>query len=103
MGVVEKIVSFGGGGSDPNATVWDGPWASGTDYTPNHQVGNNGDLFLCIVNHTSGNTTEPGVGANWTDKWVRQVDSLTSDQLAAAAGSGTPSGSNNLLRPTMLH
>jgi hypothetical protein len=95
MSVINIISSSGGGGgSDPNAIVWDGPWLTATEYEANHQVSNDGDLYLCVVEHTSAALTEPGVGANWTDKWVKQVDSLTSDQLAAAAGTGTPSGSN---------
>jgi hypothetical protein len=88
--------------SNPLAEVFDGNWATATLYLKDHQVANSGDLFLCTVNHTSGSTTQPGVGANWTDKWVRQIDSLTADEQAACAGEGTPSGSNKFATKTYI-
>ena len=33
-------------------------------------VYNNGSSYICISAHTSGGTTEPGVGASWTTKWA---------------------------------
>lgn len=94
MSVIQTVQSAGG---NLSATVFSGAWVTGTLYKKNYQVGHNGDLFLCTVTHTSGATTEPGVGASWTDNWVNQVDMLTADQIAACAGTGTPSGSNKFV------
>lgn len=91
MSVIKQMIGAAGGGSWVD---WEGAWLTGTEYSRNQQVGNNGDLFLCSVGHTSGATTEPGIGANWQTVWVRMLDSLTADQIAAAAGTGAPSGSN---------
>lgn len=57
---------------------------------------------MCILDHTSAALTEPGTGANWTDKWVRQVDALDADKLAACEGEGTPSGSNKFATKTYI-
>jgi hypothetical protein len=37
--------------------------------TKSDQVTHNGDVYYCIKTHTSGATTEPGVGTVWTDYW----------------------------------
>jgi hypothetical protein len=89
--------------SNPLAEVFDGNWATATLYLKDHQVANSGDLFLCTVNHTSGSTTQPGVGANWTDKWVRQVNAITQEQIDACAGTGTPSGINPFVTADHTH
>ena len=95
MSVIKQIITSGGAGSDPNATVWAGAWVTATEYSVNQQVAAGGDLFLCISGHTSGATTEPGTGEDWTDVWVRQVDSVSSNQILALAGtSGTPGNDN---------
>ena len=81
--------------ANPNATVFIGPWETGYDYKKNNQVALDGDLYLAIVNHTSAGATEPGTGADWTDAWVKQLDSVSADQLAALAGTeGTPGSGN---------
>lgn len=36
-----------------------------------HAYGGNSDTFICIDTHTSGSTTEPGVGASWQTVWAR--------------------------------
>lgn len=46
-----------------------GAWATATAYQVDDYVRNNGVGYLCIVAHTSGTTTEPGVGASWTTNW----------------------------------
>jgi len=90
-------LTFSSAGSDPNALVYKGSWVTATSYSKNNQVGDNGDLFVCILTHTSAAGSEPGVGVDWTDYWARSVDMLTADQIAAAAGTGTPSGSNTFV------
>ena len=47
-------------------------WATSTSYTVGDFVKNGSPsaIYRCIQSHTSGSTTEPGVGADWTSKWV---------------------------------
>jgi len=87
----------------PSAALsWAGAWASGTDYKKNQQTANDGDLFVCLENHTSAAGNEPGTGASWETYWARSVDMLTADQIAAATGTGTPSGSNKFVTADYL-
>jgi len=88
---------FSSAGSDPNALSYKGLWTTGTHYPKNSQVGNNGDLFVCIEAHTAVAGNEPGTGASWQTYWARSVDMLSADQVAACAGTGTPSASNKFV------
>lgn len=45
-----------------------GAWASGEDYAVGDLAQNSGS-YICTVAHTSGSTTEPGVGASWGTVW----------------------------------
>jgi hypothetical protein len=91
MGVITSISSSGGSAA---ATVYKSTWLTATAYIINQQIQYNNDLFICLADHTSGATTEPGIGASWDTVWARQVDSLTANAISAAAGTGTPSSSN---------
>jgi len=90
-GVISSIVGSGGGSQ---TTVFKDSWTTATYYAKNQQVTHNGDLFISAVGHTSSAANEPGTGASWGDVWVRQVDALTTDQVAAVTGTGTPSVTN---------
>lgn len=46
-----------------------GYWATSTAYALNDAVMNNGYAYVCTSAHTSGGSTEPGVGASWMTKW----------------------------------
>lgn len=47
-----------------------GAWATATGYTADTSgVTNGGRRYLCTANHTSGASTEPGVGASWQTVW----------------------------------
>ncbi|MHB9110746.1 MAG: hypothetical protein ACYDCO_27145 [Armatimonadota bacterium] len=49
-----------------------GAWLTGTAYaiTPDIDwVTHNGNSYACILAHTSGATTEPGVGVDWATYW----------------------------------
>lgn len=44
-------------------------WVTSTAYTTGQSLIRNGYLYECILNHTSGASTEPGVGASWQTNW----------------------------------
>ena len=60
---------------DSSGTMgWRNPWASAwvtaTGYSVGQRTSNNGSSYTCTAAHTSGSTTEPGVGASWTSYWA---------------------------------
>lgn len=46
-----------------------GAWLTATAYTIGTQRTNGGTNYICTVAHTSGASTEPGVGASWASVW----------------------------------
>ena len=50
-------------------TKWQGAWATSTAYKIGDGVQNDGSSYVCIAEHTSGATTEPGTGASWETYW----------------------------------
>ena len=44
-------------------------WVSGTSYSINDQVRNNGGIFYCTTGHTASGSNEPLAGASWTSVW----------------------------------
>lgn len=45
-------------------------WTSGEAYTADNQlVTHGGNIFICILNHTAGASSEPGTGGSWTTYW----------------------------------
>lgn len=40
-------------------------------FTASDGVTNGGDIYRCILSHTSAADNEPGVGANWTTFWIQ--------------------------------
>lgn len=44
-------------------------WVTATAYTVGDLRSNGGVNYYCILAHTSGALTEPGVGADWEDNW----------------------------------
>lgn len=67
-----------------------GAWLTSTAYALNAVVTNNGSSYYCILAHTSGATSEPGVGASWTTYW----------QLAAQKGATGATGPVGVTGPT---
>jgi hypothetical protein len=65
----------------PGAYTWfgaisnKGAWTTSTAYTANASartsdvVSNGGNYYRCLVAHTAGAATEPGVGASWETVW----------------------------------
>ncbi len=56
-------------GADGASLVWRGAWATSTAYAENDVVESGGSSWICTGAHTSGSSTEPGVGASWTANW----------------------------------
>lgn len=48
---------------------WKGAWITSTAYVENELVSNNGQVYICILEHTSDSTNEPGVGASEATYW----------------------------------
>ena len=48
---------------------WLGAWATSTAYIVGDGVSVSGFAYVCTSAHTSGSTTQPGVGADWATKW----------------------------------
>lgn len=88
---------------DSKCFEWEGEWATSTAYVLHDLVENDGSAYVCILGHTSGSTTEPGVGASWgtywdplvekgadapADGWVSMEETLTrtSDTTFTASG-----------------
>lgn len=51
-------------------------WVTATAYTAGEAVENGGDNYVCILAHTSGASTEPGVGASWETNWYLLVGNI---------------------------
>lgn len=61
--VVTNLIALG------IALEWMGDWLTATGYDTQEAVANNGSSYICTVAHTSGASTEPGVGADWATVW----------------------------------
>jgi len=66
----------GADGADGDIT-WEGAWTTATSYTTNEAVSSNGSSYVCILNHTSGASSEPGVGGSWATYWDVLASSAT--------------------------
>lgn len=44
-------------------------WVTATDYTAGDLVSSGGVIYYATADHTSGATTEPGVGTSWQSDW----------------------------------
>lgn len=54
---------------DSKGFTWKGAWATSTSYAVNDTVESNGSGYVCTSAHTSGASTESGVGASWATVW----------------------------------
>ena len=78
-----------------NAGVtWEGAWITATAYGANDIVENGGDAYICTTAHTSGASSEPGVGGSWETYWdllaEGGIDGV--DGSTILSGSGAPGG-----------
>lgn len=86
------IFTAKGDQGDPGAGLeWQGPWLTATAYAIADGVKNGGSSYICTVAHTSGASTEPGVGASWATVW-----DVIAEKGAAGSGSGDMVAANNL-------
>lgn len=69
---------------DAQGFTWKGAWATSIPYSLNDTVENNGSGYICTSAHTSDASTEPGVGASWTDKWDLFVEGLPEPNITTA-------------------
>jgi hypothetical protein len=69
---------------DSTKFTWRGAWATSTAYSENDTIEHNGSGYVCTVAHTSGASTEPGVGASWTDKWDLFVEGMPEPNITTA-------------------
>lgn len=70
---------------------WEGAWVTATAYAVGNIVSSGGSSYICELAHTSGASTQPGVGGSWTTYW-----DLFAQQGSAGAGSGDMLAANNL-------
>lgn len=68
--VVSTVYNPNDAATDISSRQLKGIWITATAYVVNDYVSNAGSIYVCIANHTSGATTQPGVGASWTSFWV---------------------------------
>lgn len=57
------------GDTGPAWDGWQGEWVTSTAYEKLDTVERGGSSYICTSAHTSGSTTEPGVGADWQTVW----------------------------------
>lgn len=48
---------------------WSGAWVTSTAYAVDDSVQHDGSSYVCTAVHTSGASSEPGVGASWASYW----------------------------------
>lgn len=81
-------LSFGPAGPAGVAGLdWQGAWQTATAYALNDGVSNGGSSYICIQAHTSGGTTEPGVGVSYATYW-----SVLASKGSDGAGTGDVTG-----------
>lgn len=74
---------------DAKGFTWEGAWATSTPYSVNDTVESNGSGYICTADHTSGASTEPGVGTSWTDKWDLFVEGIGGNSVQVDSSGGT--------------
>ncbi len=72
------------------STNWRGDWALSTSYLKDDAIAHNGSSYICTSGHTSGASTEPGVGGSWQTVWslIAQVGGTGATGPVGATGAG---------------
>lgn len=84
-----------------NEFIWEGAWVTSTAYTANDVVSNLGSSYVCTSGHTSGASTEPGVGASWATVWdlLAEAGATGDTGDAGATGPAGPPGAQGVAGP----
>ena len=69
-----RTIVRGAKGDPGGVTSFQGAWTTSTGYTAGDVVTNGGTAYVATDDHTSGATTEPGVGVDWEDHWLPVAD-----------------------------
>jgi len=71
-----------------------GEWTTATGYEAMDVVTYGGGSYVCVADHTSGETTEPGVGASWETAWqlLAAPGEDGTDGIDGEDGAGVPVG-----------
>lgn len=57
------------GAAGASGLNWRGAWLTATAFSVNDGTSNGGSSYICTQAHTSGASTEPGVGGSWATYW----------------------------------
>lgn len=77
---------------------WLGAWVTSTSYLVNQVVTNDGSSYICISNHTSAESDEPGFGNSWATYWDLMSSkgdvgpSVTNSEITDTVATSTTSG-----------
>lgn len=84
-------IEYGVGAVGAPGMTWRGQWTTATAYALRDGVYNAGSSYISKSVHTSGPTTEPGVGASWATVWdlIALGGGGGSGDVTAAAAFGT--------------
>ena len=86
-------------GTNGSPVDWEGAWQTATAYQVLDAVSNGGRSYICTSGHTSGASTEPGVGGSWATVWDlmadKGADGIGTGDVTAASSFGTD---NRLIR-----
>ena len=61
-------------GPTGDAFTWRSAWLVATGYLGKDIVSHNGASYTCILGHTSGAASEPGIGGSWATYWDLMSD-----------------------------
>lgn len=84
---------------------WRGAWVTATLYAAYDAVSQSGNSYICILGHTSGATTQPGIGISWATYWalmaqVGATGPTGPTGVTGATGATGPTGVTGATGPT---
>ena len=79
----------GNTGSDGQGFLWRGAWATGSVYAAYDVVRQDGSSYRASSTHTSGSTTQPGIGSNWTSFWSLMAQKGDTGTTGATGATGS--------------
>ena len=76
-----------------------GAWTTATAYAVNNLVTNGGSSYIATSAHTSGASTEPGVGGSWETVWIVAADKGDTGDTGPAGNDGIFDGTEATVSP----